>query len=64
MNHKKGTDRSRMSESIVYMAIWLVLFIFPGILELIASAKGSVRMEGYHRLVDCTASFCHLVSGQ
>lgn len=41
MNHKKGTDRSRMSESIVYMAIWLVLFLFPGILELIASAKGN-----------------------
>ena len=41
MNHKKGTDRSRMSESIVYMVMWLVLFIFPGILELIASAKGN-----------------------
>ena len=41
MNIRNGTDRSRMGELLVYTTMWLVLCIFPLILELIDFGKGT-----------------------
>lgn len=41
MNLRNGTDRSRMGELLVYMTMWLILFVFPLIQELIDLGKGT-----------------------
>lgn len=46
MNHRKGTDWSRMRESIVYVMIWLVIFLLPALFELVDSANGRAFQWG------------------